>query len=92
MDTLEGAAGHITDGTGLVGNALGEAYNHAADKATARTVLSFLANWHPFQGWLGKPKQKTAIFEGSINRLNVVLPVLCIFAFCQQSLINLWQV
>jgi len=42
VDTLGGAAGHITDGTGLVGNALGEAYNHAADKVdfVARTAIN----------------------------------------------------
>ncbi|CAJ1415977.1 unnamed protein product [Effrenium voratum] len=42
IDTFTGpfvdAAGHITDGTGLVGDALGDAYEHAADK------VDFVAN------------------------------------------------
>ena len=91
VDTFEDAAGHITDGTGLVGDALGNAYEHAADKATARTVLSFLAIWEclilaPFSRLVKETKRKTAIFEGPINLLNVCFAFFLHFRFLPAEL------
>ena len=40
-DTVSDVGGAITDGTGLVGDALSDAYNNAADQAGSEDVVFF---------------------------------------------------